>query len=154
MPQCSGCRCDLPGLETVCSKCLETRYSELDHSKSFLESVLSYISNPLGVTAASESKMPLSGAIFCCCGGVFVCWYAGFAKVGYKYSLFSDAVFSGAFQILLQVAGLSLGMSIFLARKNLKLYWEIAFSGFLAISLCYARWAWHVGVFPDILGAK
>jgi hypothetical protein len=98
--------------------------------------------------------MPLPVALFCCCGGVLVCWYAGFAKFGYKYSLLSDAVVSGAFQILLQVAGLSLGMSLFLARKNLKLYWEIALSGFLMVSFGYARWAWHVGVFPHILHGK
>src|SRR2546429_6278257 len=77
MPQCSGCRCDLPGFETLCSKCLETRYSELGHPKSFLESVLPYVSNSMGVTAESESKMPLPGAIFCCCGGVLVCLCAG-----------------------------------------------------------------------------
>jgi len=113
-----------------------------------------YISNPLGLApeqVRSESKMRLPGAIAGCCGGLLACWFGGFAKVGYKYSLFSDVVFSGAFFILVKSAGLSLGLSLFLARKNLRLYWEIALGMFFVISLCFARWCWHVGVFPRYL---
>jgi hypothetical protein len=80
-----------------------------------------------------------------------MCWFGGFAEVGYKYPLFSDVVSSGAFLILVKSAALSIGLSLFLARKNLKLYWEVALALFWAISVCYARWAWHVGVFPDQL---
>ena len=154
MPRCSDCHCDLPGFETLCSKCLEARYSELGHPKSVLESMQQFASNPMGITPESERKLHLPAAIAFCCGGVLIYWYGAFAKLGYKCPLFSGAVLSGTFLILVKSAGLSLGISLFLARKNLGLYWEIALSLFLGISLCYARWAWHVGVFPYILRAK
>ena len=74
-----------------------------------------------------------------------ICWFSGFAKIGYKYPPFSDAVLSWAFLVLVKSASLSLGMSLFLARKNLRLYREVALGGFLAVSLCYAHSAGHVG---------
>jgi hypothetical protein len=151
MPTCSECRCDLPGFETLCSKCFDTRYSEFDHPESLLQSLRRYVSNPFGITPESERTLRLPAAIAFCCSGVLVCWFGGFAEIGYKYSIFSDVVLSGAFLIILKSAGLSLGMSLFLARKNLRLYWEVALGVFLAISFLYARWAWHVGVFLDQL---
>src|SRR5437016_5793026 len=56
MPRCSDCHCDLPGFETLCSKCLEARYSELSHPKSVLESMQQFASNPMGITPESEHK--------------------------------------------------------------------------------------------------
>ena len=150
MPQCSDCHCDLPGFETLCSKCLEARYSELGHPKSVLESMRLFVSNPFGITLESKSKMGRRGAIACSCGGVLLCWLGGFAKVAYKCPLFSDAVLYGSFQCLVKSASLSLGLSLFLARKNLRLYWEVALGGFLAISLCYAHSNGHVGGFPAV----
>jgi hypothetical protein len=154
MPHCSDCRCDLPNFETLCSKCFEARYSELARPKSLLESMRQYILNPLRLTPKSESKMSPPAAIVGCCAGVLVCWFGAFAGVGYKHPFFSGVVLSGAFRILVKSAGLSLGMSLFLAKKNLRLYWEIAMRVFFVVSFCYARWCWHVGVFSDILRAN
>jgi len=131
MPQCSVCHRDLPGFDTLCSKCFDARYSELDHPESIQQSLRRYVSNPFGITRESEGKLRLPAAIAFCCGGVLLCWFGGFAEVGYKYSLFSDGVLSGALLILLKSAGLSLGMSLFLARRNLRLYWEVALGGVL-----------------------
>ena len=150
MPQCSDCHCDLPSFETLCSKCLEARYSELGHPKSVLESMQQFVSNPFGITPESKSEMGLRGAIACSCGGALLCWFGGFAKAGFKCPLFSDAILSGAFLILVKSASLSLGMSLFLARKNLRLYWEVALGGFPAVSLCCAHSAGHVGGFPAV----
>jgi hypothetical protein len=148
MPQCSYCYCDLPGDETLCSKCFEARYSKLGHPTSLLQSIRQWVSNPLGLTPESERTIRLPAAVFFCFGGILLCWYGGFARVGYRHSLFSEEVVSGALLILVKSAGLSLGLALFMARKNLKLYWEAALVLFLGISLCYARWSWHVGVFP------
>jgi hypothetical protein len=109
------------------------------------------VSNPFGITPEQVPSMRLPGVIFCCCFGLLVCWFGGFAEVGYKYSLFSDVVLSGALLVLVKSAVLSLGLSLYLARNNLGMYWEIALGGFVAISICYARWCWHVGVFPQWL---
>ena len=125
MPHCSVCCRDLPRLETLCSRCFETRYSELAHPKPFLASTLSYLSNSLGAAAQSKLRMPLSSVIFCCSAGILLCWFAGFAKLGYQYSFFSGAVLSESFQVLVKSAGLSLALSLFLARKNLRLYREL-----------------------------
>jgi hypothetical protein len=151
MPRCSDCRCNLPSLETLCSKCFEARYSALAHPKSFLESVRQYVSNPLGITPDQIPSIEFPAVIVCCCLGILLCWFAGFAEVGYKYSLFSGVVFSGAFLVLVKSAVLSLGLSLYLARKNLEMYWSIALGGFVSISICYARWCWHIGVFPQWL---
>jgi len=151
MPRCLDCRRELPSFETLCSKCFEARYSEASHPPPLLRSFGRYVSNPFGVTHDSKPTMRLPGFVFCCCGGVLLCWYGGFAELGYKYALFSNAVLSAALLILAKSWCLSLGLSLFLARKNLSLYWEVALGGFLAISFCYARWAWHVGVFPSWL---
>ena len=113
-----------------------------------------YVLNPFGLTPESESKMRLPAAILLGCSGVLLCWFGGFAKLGYQYSFFSNAVFSEAFQVLVKSAGLSLVLSLYLARKNPKLYWEIALGGFWGISICYARWCWHIGVFPSWLKGR
>lgn len=118
MPRCSDCRCDLPSFETLCSKCFEARYSAVGRPKSFLESVRQYVSNPFGITPDQVPSMRLPAVLFCCCFGLLVCWFGGFAEVGYKYSLFSDVVLSGAFLVLVKSAVLSLGLSLYLARKN------------------------------------
>jgi hypothetical protein len=102
MPQCSDCHCDLPGFETLCSKCLEARYSALGHPKSVLESMRLFVSNPFGITLESKSKMGRRGAIACSCGGVLLCWLGG-SKVAYKCPLFSDTVLYGAFQLSCEI---------------------------------------------------
>jgi hypothetical protein len=150
MPQCSDCHCDLPGFETLCSKCLEARYSELGHPKSVLESMRLFVSNPFGITLESKSKMGRRGAIACSCGGVLLCWLGRFAKVTYKSRSSRTRSFMGHSNCLVKSASLSLGLSLFLARKNLRLYWEVALGGFLAISLCYAHSNGHVGGFPAV----
>jgi hypothetical protein len=151
VPLCSDCRCELPGFETLCSKCFGARYSALGHPKSFLESVRQYVSNPFGITPEQVPSINFRGVLFCCCAGLLVCWFGGFARVGYRYPVFSHEVFSEAFLVVVKSAVLSLGLSLYLARKNLGMYWEIALGLFLAISICYARWCWHVGVFPQWL---
>jgi hypothetical protein len=149
MPKCLDCRRDLPSLETLCSKCFEARYSKFDRPKSFLESVQQYVSNPWGITPETERGMPYPWAF--ACGSALICWYGAFARLGYKCSLLSNAVLVGTFLVIVKSVVLSLGLSLFLARKNLKLYWEVALVLFLTISIMYARWAWHVGVFPQWL---
>lgn len=155
MSHCSHCRCDLPGLETLCSKCYEARCSKLDQRKPWLRSVLRYLSNPLGITRETKSQMTALAAVLCIWVGVFACWFGGFAKLGYKHAFFSAAVFSDAALILLQSASMSLGVSLFLVRKNLSLYWEAALGVFAGISVFYADWAWHVGVFwPEVRSGR
>ena len=95
--------------------------------------------------------MRLPSAIVCLGIGVLACWFGGFAKLGYNYALFSNAVFSSAVLILVKSTALSLAISLFLARKNLRMYWEVTLGVFAAVSLCYARWGWHVGVFHNML---
>jgi len=148
MSHCLDCRRNLPGFETLCSKCFEQRYSKVGRTESFPESVRQYVSNPFGITREHIPTLRLPAVIVCCCAGLLICWFAGFAEVGYRYSLLSDAVLSGAFLVFMKSGCLSLALSLYLSRKNLRMYWEIALGVFLSISICYARWCWHVGVFP------
>jgi hypothetical protein len=151
MSRCLNCRCDLPDLETLCSKCFEARYSTIDRRRSFAESVWQYVSNPFGITKENTPKMRLPGVIICCCGGLLICWFGGFAEVGYRYSPLTNVVLSGALRVFLKSACLSLILSLYLSRKNLRMHREVALGVFLAISIWDARWCWHVGVFSQWL---
>jgi hypothetical protein len=151
MSRCPYCGSDLSSFQTLCSKCYDSTYSKLDRRGSLLRSVWRYVANPLGITEESVSEVRVPGAIVCLAVGVSACWFAGYAKLGYAYALFSNAVFAGGALILVKSAVLSLVISAFLARKNLRMYLEVSLGAFAAVSLCYARWAWHVGVFQNTL---
>jgi hypothetical protein len=97
------------------------------------------------------SEVRLPAAVVCFAVSVLACWFGGFAKLGYHLALLSIAVFPGALGIPFKSAVLSLAISLFLARKNLRMHWEVALSMFVAVSLCYARWTWCVGVFSETL---
>ena len=47
MSQCPDCGRDLPGFQTLCSKCYDARYSDVGHPKSLLESIRQLGSNPI-----------------------------------------------------------------------------------------------------------
>jgi hypothetical protein len=139
MPHCSYCQCDLPGFETLCSKCFEAKYSELSRPKSFLESMRQYVSNPLGLAAEDflqEEKITIPIAIACWCGGFLICWLGGWIKADYKYSAFSDEVLSGALMCVL----VSISATLVFARTNLKLHWKIASAVFAVSAYGVAGW--------------
>jgi hypothetical protein len=150
MPRCLDCRCVLPGFDTLCSNCLEARYSRLDNPKTILESAWQYVLNPLGLKderLRSGSAMTPQLALIIAGIGLAVCWFGGFAKLGYQDSLFSGEVFSEAFEVAVKSALWALALSLYATRKNLRLYWEAALFIFVTSSILYARWCWHVGVF-------
>jgi hypothetical protein len=139
MPRCSDCHCELPGFETLCSKCFEARYSELGRPKSFLQSMRQYVSNPLGLTAEDllrEERVTIPVAIACWCGGLLICWLGGWIKANYNYSAFSDEVFSGALTCVL----FSISATLAFARTNLKLHWRIASTVFAVSAYGVAGW--------------
>jgi len=137
MPHCSDCRRELPGFETLCSKCYDARYARMGHPKPFEELVRQFLSNPLGLTAEDlqqeEEKVTLPAAIACWCGGLVICWIGGWVKADYKYSALSNEVLSGALVCVL----ISIGATLVFARTNLKLHWRIA-------STVFAISAWGV----------
>lgn len=151
MSRCPGCKNDLAPFQTLCSKCYDARYSKIDQRVSLLSSLSAYVSNPLAITQESVSETSLSEAVVCLAIGIAACWWGGFAEYGYRPTLFSFPVFSGAFDILLKSAALSLALALLLARKNLRMYWDVALGLFVVVAMTYARWAWHVGIFSGML---
>jgi hypothetical protein len=60
MPKCSYCGWDLPGFDSICPKCFDARYADINRRKSLLE----IVTNPLGLTEeelrqARERPLPL-----------------------------------------------------------------------------------------------
>jgi hypothetical protein len=134
MPQCPFCGSDLPGVQTLCQKCYDARYAQIARPRSFLESMRQFVSNPLCLTEEDlleESRVSFLVVVAFWCSGLLICWFGGWARVHYKYSLFSNEVLSGA----LLCIGISIFMSLVLARTNLRLHWKIASPVFVAISM-------------------
>lgn len=102
-----------------------------------------FISNPLGITPDTKSEMRLPAVIVGLGLGVLACWIGSFERLGYTYAFFSIVVLLGSVPILVKSAVLSLGISFFLARRNLRLYGEVTLGVFVATTLCYARWVRH-----------
>jgi hypothetical protein len=140
MPKCSDCCCDLPGLETLCSRCHDARYVQMSRPRHLEESVRQFLSNPLGLTAEDflqdEDKVTVPVAIACWCGGLLICWFGGWVKADYKYPAFSDEVLWGALVCLL----ISIGATLVFARTNLKMHWRIASTVFAVSAWGVAGW--------------
>lgn len=140
MPRCSDCDCDLPGFETLCSKCFAARYSELGRPKSFLQSVREYVSSPLGLTAEDlrqqEQKPTIPVAAAGWCVGLLICWLGGWIKGDCKYSAFSNEVLSGALTCVL----VAISATLFFARTNQTLHWRIASTVFAGFAYGVAGW--------------
>jgi len=116
-----------------------------------LHSVARYVANPLAITHESVPEVGLPDVIVCLVIGLSACWFGGFAEYGYNYPLLSFSVFSGALDILLKSAALTFALALLLARKNLRMYWDVALGLFVVVAIYYARWEWHAGVFSRLL---
>lgn len=139
MPKCSDCRCDLPGFETLCSKCYDAKYARMGRPKAFKESIQQFLSNPLGLTAEdllAEEKVTNPVAIVCWCGGLLICWLGGWVKTDYKYSAFSDEVLSGALVCVL----VFISATLVFARTNVKPHWRVASTVFALSAYGVAGW--------------
>ena len=97
----------------------------MEHPRPLLESMRLFVANPLQITEAHilEARgVSLWLPIAFWCSGLFFCWFGGWARVHYQYSPLSHEVLSGA----LLCSGVSVVLSLALARTNLKLHWKIA----------------------------
>ena len=76
-------------------------------------------------------EMPILPILCFWCGGLLLCWFGGFAKSRYQYSIFSDVVLRG----MLLCFGISLGLAVALARRKLHVYWRGVSFAFLLMSM-------------------
>ena len=130
MPICSDCRCDLPGVETLCSKRYDVRYARMGGPKPLKESIR------LTAEDLLQQKVTIPVAIACWCGGLLICWLGGWVKADYKYPAFSGEVLSGALVCIL----VSISATLVFARTNLKLHWRIASTVFAVSAYGVAGW--------------
>jgi hypothetical protein len=143
MSQCPSCGRELPGLQTLCAECYESRYVAIGQRRGFLQELRWFVLNPLGISEqdlTEASGLPLFFTVGCWCIGLLLCWFGGWAKVHYQYSLFSDVVLRGALVCLI----ISLILSLVLARKNLHFHWKLASFTFVLMSMGVAGW-FYVG---------
>jgi len=75
--------------------------------------------------------MPIRGVLFFWCSGLLLCWFGGWAKARYQYPVLSDIVLRG----MLLCVGISLALSLVIARRGLHVYWKVASLTFLLMSL-------------------
>jgi hypothetical protein len=93
-----------------------------------------FASNPLSLTEEDLMAGRMVPALFFIafwCSGLVFCWFGGWARVHFEYSPFSREVLPGA----LSCIGISLLLSLALARTNLKLHWRVASPMFTMISI-------------------
>jgi hypothetical protein len=140
MPNCLHCDCVLPGAEKVCRSCYEERYSNLNAPKQPLSAQLRrLISNPTGITQEELATTPNPApavVIACCVVGLLVCWFGGFAKVHYRFSLSSELVILGGIRCLV----LSLSYVVVMARDGWRILWKVVPHAFLLSSWGVAGW--------------
>ena len=134
MSRCPHCDRELPGFQTLCNDCYEKSALEISQPRSFLHVARQFVANPLTITDEDVTEMrraPTWLVVGFWCGGLLLCWFGGWAKIRYQYSLVSDVVLRGT----LTCFAISLVLSIGLARRNLRVYWTAASLMFFLMSI-------------------
>jgi len=134
MSRCPYCDCELPGFQTLCDDCYEKRRTEVGKPRSFVETLRKFVANPLAITDQQVMDMravPMWAVVCFWCGGLLFCWFGGWAKSRYQFSILSNAVLRGTLLCL----AISLALSLALSRRNLHLYWKNASAVFFLISM-------------------
>jgi len=143
MSKCLYCGRELPPLQTLCQECYERRYIETHSPRSLFETLRDFVSNPLNITDSDwedVNRFPAPLAIAFCFGGLLLCWFGGWARVRYRYSLFSGVVVVGALICFV----VSLLAALVLARKKLRWEWDTASVIFL-LTACGVAGYFYVG---------
>jgi len=132
MPPCSDCGVDLPGFETLCSKCVEAKYSEVGRTKSLSESARQFGLNPRRRQVIENRIKAQPWWLAWCFAviGVGLDWRCAFEWFAGNYSLYSQPVLFRTGLIVLACAGVSL-LGLCVTRE---LRWRYASPLFLVVS--------------------
>jgi len=132
MSRCPYCDRELTGFQTLCDDCYEKRRVEIAKPRSFVEILRQLLENPLNITDQDVAEtMPISLMLFFWCFGLILCWFGGWAKARYQYSILSDVVLHGT----LLCVGLALALTLAIARRGLRVDWDAASEMFLLNSI-------------------
>jgi hypothetical protein len=110
MPECPDCGCDLPSLQTLCSKCYDARYADVVRSKSIPESIWQFGSNPRREQVREEriKAQPWWLAWAFAAIGLALDWRCAFEWFAGKSAFYSEIVLGRTVLIVLACAGVSL----------------------------------------------
>lgn len=110
MLKCPDCGSDLPGFQTLCSKCFDARYATLGRPKSILESIWQFGSNPRREQAREDriKGQPWWLAWGFAFIGLALDWRCAFEWFAGRSSFYSEIVLGRTVAIVLASAGVSL----------------------------------------------
>jgi len=110
MPQCSDCGCDVPPLQSLCSKCYDARYADLGRPKSILESIWPFGSNSRREQVREDriKAQPWCLAWTFAAIGLALDWRCAFEWFAGRSSFYSEIVLGRTVLIVLACAGVSL----------------------------------------------
>jgi len=118
MPQCPDCGCDLPSLQTLCSKCFDARYALAGRPQSFLESIHQFGSNPRRQQVIQDRIKAESWWVPWCFAavGLALDWRLAFEWLAGRSFFLSPAVLGKTGLIVLPCAGVAL-LAVCLTRQ-------------------------------------
>jgi hypothetical protein len=117
MPQCTDCGCDLPGLETLCSRCYDATYSEIGRSRSLLESMRRREGRrTIGNQDTAKARQPWWLVLCWAIGGLGFAWDCAFELFSGRYSFCSEPVLRKMGVIVVLCSAVSL-LAVFLVRS-------------------------------------